>query len=175
MWEPNEFFIWTFFLHSSDCAETKLIEVGCLQVRETLDALPRRGFFLHWDRPQLLPPHRHPLGVACPHVGPSQVTTKCKTQNEKRKMKKTQNEKHKMKQKTRLANCKINAQLFHGLCQRDWSSLGTPTHQLCGNSHHYFYAFQTVNWHLVCYKYFSVFISKHQEREALQESTRKVI
>ena len=35
--------------------------------------------------------------------------------------------------------------------------------------------FQTVNWHLVCYKYFSVFISKHQEREALQESTRKVI
>ena len=47
-----------------------------LQIREALDAVPRRGLLLHRDRPQLLPSHRHPLGLARAHAGPSQVNTR---------------------------------------------------------------------------------------------------
>ena len=70
---------WIFHL-SRDKIETTMIE-DWLQIRETLDAIPGRGVQLNWERPQLLPPHRHPLGLARTHACPSQVKKKLKTQN----------------------------------------------------------------------------------------------
>ena len=72
---------WIF--HPNDHSPPPLFNSGwksekknSLQIRETLDAVARRGLHLHRDRPQLLPPHRHPLGVARAHARPSQVNTR---------------------------------------------------------------------------------------------------
>ena len=77
LWERSGFFIqMIILLLPSSTLDGKVKRKKSLQIRETLDAVARRGLLLHRDRPQLLPPHRHPLGVARAHARPSQVNTR---------------------------------------------------------------------------------------------------